>query len=186
MSVCGIVLGAGVGTRYGYPKGLVIGADGTAWVARAVQALTAAGCTPIFVVLGARHDEVAELVPDAATIVVAADWSEGLSASVRAGLAAAEESAAAAALVIPVDVPELEASACIRVMAEASPDSLRQATYRSEVGHPVLIGRAHWEVLAAALIGDRGAGGYLRAHGADTIECGDLWHGRDVDTPAAV
>ena len=183
MSVVGIVLAAGAGTRYGHPKALATDADGRGWIARAVETLTDAGCAPVLVVLGARHDEATALVPAAATIVVAADWSEGLSASVRAGLAVAAETAATAALMVPVDVPELPASACIRVSADASAETLRQAAYGGEVGHPALIGRAHWSALAAELAGDRGAGGYLRAHGAALVECGDLWHGRDVDAP---
>jgi len=31
--------------------------------------------------------------------------------------------------------------------------------------------------------GDSGARGYLVAHGAIEVECGDLWDGADVDTP---
>lgn len=185
MSVCGIVLAAGAGSRYGHPKALAVRTDGTAWVAHAVRALAASGCDPILVVVGACRDEVTALVPESATIVVAKDWADGLSASVRAGLAAAAKTHAAAALVVPVDMPELPASACNRVKDQASADSLRQATYGGEAGHPALLGRSHWDDLARTLTGDRGAGTYLREHGVDNIECGDLWHGRDVDRAEA-
>jgi len=181
VTVCGIVLAAGAGTRYGGPKALARNAEGTPWVARAVDTLVEAGCAPVFVVLGARRDEATSLVPRVATIVAAPEWADGLSASVRAGLAAASATAARAALVIPVDVPELPASACARVMAAPTADALRQAVYDGEVGHPALIGRDHWQPVAAQVSGDRGAGAYLRAHGATPVECGDLWHGRDVD-----
>ena len=181
MTVCGIVLAAGAGTRYGGPKALARDTDGTPWVARAVDTLVAAGCAPVIVVLGARRDAAAALVPRMARIVAAPEWAEGLSASVRAGLAAASATSATAALIVPVDLPDLTASACARVMASPTADTLRQAVYDGEIGHPALIGRDHWETLAAQVSGDRGAGAYLRAHGATPVECGDLWHGRDID-----
>lgn len=183
MTVCGVVLAAGSGTRFGGPKALARTPGGEPWLTRAVHTLRAAGCDPVVVVLGAAADEAAALVPPDAVVVRVAQWSMGLSASVRAGLSAAAESAAVAALVVPVDVPELPASACRRVMQSADASALRQATYLGASGHPVLIGRAHWDAVAAHVVGDRGAGGYLAVHGAARIECADLWHGRDRDAP---
>lgn len=183
MTVCGVVLAAGAGRRFGGPKALARTSDGTAWIARAVDTLIAAGCAPVLVALGAERDAVAALVPTAATIVEVPAWADGLSASVSAALSAAAETDADAALVVPVDTPDLPASACRRVMAAATPADLRQAGYAGRPGHPVLIGRAHWKPIVAETRGDRGAQPYLRAHGAPLIECGDLWHGRDIDRP---
>lgn len=182
MSVCGVVLAAGSGTRFGGPKALARDAAGEPWLARAVRTLRAAGCDPVLVVLGAAADEAAVLVPPDAVAVRATRWHEGLSASVRAGLDAAARTAAGAVLLVPVDVPELPASACRRLLRDAGADVLRQAVYRRRPGHPVLIGRDHWAGVAAAVAGDRGAGAYLAAHAAQRVECGDLWHGRDRDT----
>ncbi len=185
MTTCGIVLAAGAGTRFGGPKGLARAGDGTPWVATAVRTLRDAGCDPVIVVVGAAADAVAALVPAGAVVAPAEDWSDGLSASVRAGLSAAAETPAEAALIVPVDVPDLTASACRRVMAGAGRASLRRARYEGAPGHPVLIGRDHWYRVAAELTGDRGAGAYLRDHVADAVECADLWHGQDVDHRAA-
>ncbi len=183
MTVCAIVLAAGAGVRFGGPKGLARDADGRPWVATAVRTLREAGCDPVIVVAGADADAVGALVPAGAVVVTAPDWADGLSASVRAGLSAASETASQSALLVPVDVPDLPASACLRVMAGAGPASLRRARYRGEPGHPVLIGRDHWRAVSAELTGDRGAGAYLRVRGADDVECADLWHGHDVDRP---
>lgn len=183
VDVCGIVLAAGGGTRYGHPKALAREPDGTAWVARAVRTLTDAGCSLVLVALGAARDEAAPLVPAPARIVLVVDWAEGLAATLRASLAAAEDTDAVAALVVPVDVPDLPASVCRRLLGHASTGALVRAVYRGEPGHPVLIGRGHWPELARTASGDRGAGPYLRAHGARAIECSDLWHGADVDRP---
>ena len=48
-------------------------------------------------------------------------------------------------------------------------------------GHPVVLGRDHWEGVAASAVGDRGARDYLAAHAVDLVECGDLATGADVD-----
>lgn len=182
MTVCGVVLAAGAGTRFGGPKALARTAAGESWLALAVGTLRAAGCAPVVVVLGAGADEAEPLVPTGTVVARVADGRRELSASVRVGLAAADASAAVAALLIPVDVPDLPASACRRVMRDADAEALRQAVHRGRPGHPVLIGRAHWPGVTGELAGDRGAGAYLRAHGAERVECADLWHGRDRDT----
>ncbi len=177
----GLVLAAGAGTRFGGPKGLARDAGGVPWVQLAVATLQAAGCDPVFVAVGAAADEVTALVPAGATPVRVADWSEGLAASVRAGLRAAEGTDAEALIVVTVDTPDLPDAAVARIRAHSAPDALAQAEYGGRPGHPVLIGRDHWAPLAAALTGDRGAGSYLRAQGAVRVECGDLWSGEDID-----
>ncbi|MDQ1129857.1 nucleotidyltransferase family protein [Microbacterium sp. SORGH_AS_0888] len=180
----GLVLAAGAGTRFGGPKGLARTPDGTPWLVRAVAALREAGCAPVLVAIGAAQAEVAALVPPGAVTVPVSDWREGLSASVRAGLAAAAETDAAALVVTTVDTPDLPAAAVGRLRGLATSDALARATYGGRPGHPVLIGRAHWSALADGVAGDRGAGPYLAAHGAEAVECGDLWHGDDVDLAA--
>lgn len=184
-SVCGIVLAAGGGTRYGYPKALARNPDGTPWVALAVDTLLAAGCDPVFVLLGARREEAAALVPEGARVVPVAGWADGLSGSLRCALAAAAESDAVAALLIPVDTPDLPAEACRRLLRSAGPGSLTRADYRGEPGHPVLIGRSHWRALENSVSGDQGASPFLRDRGVRAVECSDLWHGGDIDAPGA-
>ncbi|ALJ22170.1 nucleotidyltransferase family protein [Microbacterium sp. No. 7] len=182
-ATAGIVLAAGAGTRYGRPKALAREPDGTPWVQRVAGALTDAGCAPVLVALGAAGQEAAPLVPAGVRVVPVADWADGLGVTLRAALAAVADTSAAAALVVPVDVPELPASVCRRLLAHASRTALVRAVYDGEPGHPVLIGRDHWAVLARTAQGDRGAADYLRAHAALTVECADLWHGADVDRP---
>ncbi|PRY69066.1 molybdenum cofactor cytidylyltransferase/nicotine blue oxidoreductase [Glaciihabitans tibetensis] len=188
----GIVLAAGAGTRMGTPKALLHTADGTPWLRRASQLLAAAGCDPVLVVLGARADDARELLPTPAGVVravVAADWSEGMSHSLRAGLAAAAAAAAAAAqtstaaLITLVDMPDLPLAVVRRVLGTSiTPTSLRQAVYNGRPGHPVLMGSAHWAALTATLTGDRGARGYLVEHGVEEVECADLFDGHDIDS----
>lgn len=180
--VCGVVLAAGAGTRYGRPKALARTDAGEPWVARAVAALAAGGCAPLFVALGADLT-AAELVPGEAAVIVVEHWADGLSASVRAGLAAAAGTEAHAALLVPVDTPDMLSAVVARLAVGADDGALRRAVYHGQPGHPVVVGRRHWAELAAAVTGDRGAGAYLAAHDADEVECADLWDGADIDAP---
>lgn len=184
----GIVLAAGAGTRFGGPKALARAAEGTPWLRLAVATLEQAGCGEILVAVGAAADEAARLVPPGARAVRIRDWRDGLSRSLAGALETADETAAAAALVIPVDVPGLPASACRRVRdaAPAGPGALARAVYAGAPGHPALLGRDHWAGIRLAASGDTGAGAYLRAHAAFRVECGDLWDGADIDRKPAV
>ncbi|MCT9819357.1 NTP transferase domain-containing protein [Microbacterium sp. W1N] len=180
MGCCGVVLAAGAGTRFGGPKARARDADGTPWLARTVQTLREAGCDPVLVTLGAAPD-AAGLLPAGVVVVPVPGWEEGLSASLRAALSAAAGTDADAAVVVPVDMPALPASAVQRLVARTAPDALARATYGGEPGHPALIGRAHWAAVAASVAGDRGAAPYLAAHAAAPVPCDDLWSGADVD-----
>ena len=167
----------------GVPKALITDNDGP-WLTRAVQTLTDAGCRPVIVVLGAEADAALELLaprPPGVTAVIADDWAEGMSASLRAGLAAMESTEATSAVVTLVDLPGLPRAAVARLALDAGSTTLRQAVYGGRPGHPVVIGRDHWTAVAVSADGDRGARAYLVDHRVDEIECDDLWSGRDID-----
>lgn len=174
-SLCGIVLAAGAGTRHGGPKALVV-----PWLADSVRLLLDGGCDQVVVVLGAAADEARALVPDDArvTSVVAPRWADGLGASLRTGLAHAGGDAVVVTL---VDLPGTPVSVVERLTTTWDRRTLRQAVYDGRPGHPVVIGADHWAGLADTLTGDRGARGYLVAHGVEEVECVDLHHGRDID-----
>jgi CTP:molybdopterin cytidylyltransferase MocA len=183
----GLVLAAGDGSRLGIPKALVVGGDGVPWVARAVGALADGGAERVYVVVGADADAARAAVPDAAYVVEAAEWREGMGASLRAGLAAvAAASDASAVVVLLVDTPGVGSAVVRRMAGRAAPAALARATYGGSPGHPVLIGREHWAGVAASARGDRGARDYLNDHGAVDVECGDIADGTDIDTPDAL
>jgi CTP:molybdopterin cytidylyltransferase MocA len=168
----------------GQPKALVTDADGVPWLRRAANDLKDAGLSPVLVVLGAARDDARSLVPDFGVIVDADDWSEGMGASLRAGLTAATRlaSAADAAVIHLVDLPDVRADVIVRLIGLAASDALVRATYRGRIGHPVLIGRDHWAGVIAYVHGDHGARDYLATRDVTTVECGDLATGADVDS----
>ncbi|MGD9530809.1 MAG: NTP transferase domain-containing protein [Pseudonocardia sp.] len=180
MPVTGLLLAAGAGRRFGRPKALVE-LDGEPLVRRALRVLRDGGCSPLVVVLGAAADEVAPLVPEDVTAVVADGWAEGMGASLRAGLDALTGDAA---LVHLVDLPGVTATAVARLVAAVDgPHTLARAAYGGRPGHPVLFGRAHWTGVRAAAAGDEGARRYLATHPARLVECGDVATPDDADTP---
>lgn len=173
--VAGVLLAAGAGSRFGMPK--VLAEDGL-WLQLAVTALTEGGCDDVVVVLGAAVVEV----PAPARAVVAADWADGMSASLRAGLGAVSETMSVALHL--VDTPDIGADVVRRVLAAAGDTGLARAVFRGRPGHPVVIGAAHRPALRASLTGDQGARGFLS--GRDdviAVECGDLATGADIDEP---
>jgi CTP:molybdopterin cytidylyltransferase MocA len=196
----GLLLAAGAGTRFGGPKALAVDEAGEPWVVHAARALAEAGCDPVLVVLGAGGVQAEALLrasalrfgkPEALRVVHAENWADGLSASLRAGLAdlsglAAESDTRApidAVVLVPVDVPDLSAAIIRRLATDVAPHTLRQAHFAGRPGHPVVIGRDHWSALRAGLAGDAGARPYLVEHGVEVIDCDDLGTGLDVDTP---
>ena len=181
----GLLLAAGAGTRMGKPKALMRDFDGTSWLQRTVAVLQQAGCGEVTVVLGARSDEAAPLLEGTgAAVVIAEDWSEGMGASLRAGLRALAGSDAVAAVVMLVDLPDVTAEVVRHVAARVtSPGQLARASYDGRPGHPVVIGRDHWAAAADSVVGDVGARDYLSSHGVVDVECADLATGRDRDLP---
>lgn len=171
-----MVLAAGAGTRYGGPK---VFAEGGAWLRGACAALAGAGCSPVHVVLGAGFTADTAVSPPGTVAVYAPDWAAGPGASLRAGLASLPGAEAVAVLL--VDTPDITAEVVRRVAAGAGPSMLARAVYGGAPGHPVVVGRQHWEALAA---GPGGGRSFLEGHPAlRRVECSDLATGVDRDSP---
>ncbi|CAN5201087.1 NTP transferase domain-containing protein [soil metagenome] len=174
----GVLLAAGAGTRYGKPK--VLAGQGE-WLRVAVGALLDGGCDEVVVVLGAAVVDV----PAPARAVVAEHWADGMSASLRAGLAAAD--GARRVVLHLVDTPDVGPDVVRRVLAAAddSATGLVRTSYGGRPGHPVVIAASYWPALVASLHGDQGARQFLATHASEVVvvDCGDLATGADIDTP---
>jgi CTP:molybdopterin cytidylyltransferase MocA len=173
----GVLLAAGAGIRYGMPKVL---ADQGGWLRSGVTALHDGGCDDVVVVLGAAVVDV----PIPGRAVIADDWADGLSASVRAGLRGIQDTPAEYAVLHTVDTPDVGADVIRRVLeaARSSSSGLARARYGDRLGHPVVIARPHWPRLLELLCGDEGARPFLRDRtDVEPVQCDDLASGRDVD-----
>jgi len=170
--IAGVVLAAGGSSRFGSPKQLaeLRGRPLLDHVVDSVRAVPTVD--PIIVVLGADAERIRATVDlEDVDIVVADEWAQGISASLRAGIAAA---GGAEAVVImlgdqPLISPQVIA-AVVERFAGATPAA--RATFGGAPGHPVLIKRRLFADVAE-LRGDSGARELLEARGIATVECGD-------------
>jgi nicotine blue oxidoreductase len=182
MTVAGLLLAAGAGRRIGGPKAL-LELGGRTLVERSTALLRDGGCDVVLVVLGAEADRIRPLVHD--DVVVATDWSQGIGASLRAGLAALANGAHDACVIALVDQPLVGPDAVRRLVALAPVADAAVATYAGVPGHPVLLGRAVWAEVAEQATGDSGARGWLRTNPKRVtfVDCDGTGDPRDVDTP---
>ena len=184
MTVAGVVLAAGSGSRLGRAKALVE-YDGELLVDRAVRTLSAAGCDPVVVVLGCCAADVtrqAEL--GAAVVVVNDDWATGMGSSLRTGLRALAEHSVEAAVVGLVDQPLVTSDVVRRLVDARGARRAVVASYGGSNRNPALLERSIWDDVCASAVGDVGARGWLRAHPDEVlaVACDDLGSDIDIDT----
>jgi CTP:molybdopterin cytidylyltransferase MocA len=186
--VVGVLLAAGAGSRFGgaVPK-VLKPFRGRPLLTWPLAALREGGVERVVVVLGARADEVAAGVGlGDAEVVRCGDWAEGLSASLRAGVAAATAGGADAVAIALADQPLLDARAVARVIAARAPsrlDALR-ATYAGVPGHPTLLESSTFGGIER-LTGDAGARTLFDdpTTRVGLVACDGLGRPDDADTP---
>jgi CTP:molybdopterin cytidylyltransferase MocA/uncharacterized damage-inducible protein DinB len=193
--VAGVVLAAGASSRLGAPKQLLRDATDETLVARAARQLREAGCDPVLVITGARGVEVAAALAHlAVTVVHNANWSEGMSSSIRLAVETLEASSArpdaiSAMLIASCDMPAVTAEHLRALLNESDGGERRVASqYGVDSGAlvrgiPAIFPRSDWRALHA-LTGDRGARDLLKL--PETLSV-SLRNGNfDLDTPADV
>jgi CTP:molybdopterin cytidylyltransferase MocA len=184
-TVAAVVLAAGRGSRFGGDRPKPLARLGPrSLLAHAVGAAAAGGLRPVVVVVGYGAEEVAAAAGPMVRLVENPDWEQGMSTSLRAGLAAlAGDEGVVAAAVALADQPRIGPDAYRRVTAAHREGAgLVVATYGGVRGHPVVIGREHWPE-AMALTGDAGARSLLEKYDVVEVPCDDTGSAADVDTP---
>ncbi|HEU4560177.1 MAG TPA: nucleotidyltransferase family protein [Longimicrobium sp.] len=185
--IAGIVLAAGRSRRMGSPKAFLRLGEAT-FLERAVAALRDGGCGRVIVVAGPADDPPAREIADAAAhlgaeVAINPDPGSEQVDSLRAGLRAAGDQAVAA-VVIPVDVPGVNAELVHAVIdafrATAAP--VVQPYDGERHGHPVLFARRVWPELLEGDLPD-GARTVIHAHDAERAEVRVPRLHADVDTP---
>ncbi len=185
--VTALVLAAGRSSRMGPTNKLLAEVNGAPLVARAVDAALASQAANVIVVTGHQGESVARALADRpVTFVHNPAFAEGLSSSLRAGLAAVP-SESDAVVVCLGDMPRVASAVIDRLIAAYSPVEGRAIcipTTHGKQGNPVLWDRAFFTEMAA-LTGDAGAKRLIGQH-ADRLcevpvdDAGILY---DVDTP---
>ncbi len=188
--VAAVVLAAGRSSRMAPRHKLLVEDDaGRTMIARVVDAVLASNARPVLVVTGHRAAEVeAALAGRPVHFVPAADYEAGLSASLRAGLAAVPPSALAA-LVALGDMPLITGATIDQLIETFDPEEGRSIVvpaHDGQIGNPVLWGRRYFPAMMA-LTGDSGARSLLRQHAEAVAEIAvDDTVLRDFDTPESL
>ena len=179
--ICGLVLAAGAGTRYGSGSKLLAELEGRPLIEHAVAAQCAVPeLERVVVVLGAFAEEIlARADFMRAEPVVCERWEEGQALSLRWGIECLTDGPSDVRKVIVTlgDQPRMTPELIARFVGE--PPATR-ASYSGRPGHPVVLGPVQMRAIRS-LRGDQGARELLQ--GGGRIECETLSAALDVDTP---
>lgn len=188
--VGGLVLAAGQSRRMGALNKLLVEIDGKPMVRRVVETALAAGLAPVVVVIGHQAERVrAVLAGLPVTTVENPDYRDGLSTSLKAGVAALP-SEIDGALICLGDMPLLTPGDIARLLAAFNPTEARAIvvpTRRGKRGNPVLWGRRFFAEMREGA-GDTGAKHLIGAYPELVAEVempGDAVL-VDIDTPQAL
>lgn len=183
-SVSAVVLAAGAGSRFGGGK-LLAPFAGKTLIEATLDGLRNAPVDEIIIVLGNQSEELRSVCePYGVRVVENSRWEEGMSTSVRAGLAATEPETQAVVFLL-ADQPLVGSEAVVRLVnAFECGSDVAAATYGGAPRNPVLFSREVWPLVERELSGDEGARKFIRRHPELVVEipCGDVADPADVDT----
>jgi len=178
-----IVLAAGASSRFGSPKQLVRIA-GRPLLHTAVTRASEVTGSALIVVLGCGAAELgAALKHSPGTIVINKDWREGLSSSIRAGVARVPLTCAGVMLLL-ADQAAVTADDLKRLAGtwRKQPQYIAAALYAGTTGVPAIFPRSMFRELAQ-LRGDRGARSLLRRSSERVVRVPMPGAAHDIDTP---
>ena len=161
-----ILLAAGGSTRMGQRDKLLENINETPLLTRVEAACQASKAKEVIAVL--RPNDPARRAALCATTksVTNPDWQHGMASSLQTGLTGASPDCDAV-LIVLADMPDVTAQDMNALIAAYRPEqgiTLARATNAAGIaGHPVLIGKAHFDELAV-LQGDIGARALFKAH----------------------
>jgi molybdenum cofactor cytidylyltransferase len=188
--IASIVLAAGRSTRMGGPNKLLADVGGRPLIRLAVEAALASRARPVMVVTGHQRDKVeAALAGLDVMYAYNPDFAEGLSTSVKAGLAALPEEADGA-IVCLGDMPQVTAALIDKLTAAFDPERgalVVVPVIEGKRGNPVVWARRFFPELMT-IDGDIGARQVISRYPEAVAEVplSDISALVDVDTPDAL
>jgi molybdenum cofactor cytidylyltransferase len=188
--IAAVVLAAGRSTRMGGPNKLLAEIGGRPLLRISVEEALRSRARPVIVVTGHEHERVeAALAGLDVVFVHNPDFADGLSASLKTGIAAVPP-AADGAIVCLGDMPQVDARLIDRLLAAFDPARGRLVvvpTIAGRRGNPVVWSRRFFPDLAT-LTGDVGARGLIASHPEAVAEIAVEGGATltDVDTPEAL
>ncbi len=189
--VAALVLAAGRSRRMApLNKLLVTDNNGVPMIARVVDNVLASHARPVIVVTGHERERIEEAMANRPVLIAHADgYAEGLSSSLKAGLAALPPDVEGVIICLG-DMPLVSSAMIDRLLAAFDPEEGRaiiMPTFRGKQGNPMLWAKEFLPAMAS-LSGDVGAR-HLSAKHADRmveVEMADDAVLRDFDTTDAL
>ena len=188
--VAAIVLAAGRSSRMGGPNKLLAEIGGRPLVRIVAEAALASRARPVIVVTGHQRERVeAALAGLDVVLVHNPAYADGLSASLKAGIAAVPP-AADGAIICLGDMPQVDARLIDRLLAAFDPERgalVAVPTIGGKRGNPVVWSRRFFSDLST-LTGDVGARGLIASYPEAVVEVATTDDAAltDVDTPDAL
>ena len=188
--VAAIVLAAGRSSRMGGPNKLLAEIGGRPLVRIVAEAALASRARPVIVVTGHQRERVeAALAGLDVVLVHNPAYADGLSASLKAGIAAVPP-AADGAIICLGDMPQVDARLIDRLLTAFDPERgalVAVPTIGGKRGNPVVWSRRFFSDLST-LTGDVGARGLIASYPEAVVEVAttDDAAFTDVDTPDAL
>ncbi len=187
--VAALVLAAGRSTRMGATNKLLAETSGVPMVRRAVEAALASAAASVTVVTGHMAGEVeAALAGLPVAFARNPDFADGLSTSLKAGIAAVPAEAEAA-VVLLADMPDVSPDLIDRLIAAYDPAAgalIAVPVTEGRRGNPVLWSRRFFADLSA-VTGDVGARAVIAANPDAVVEvAAGAEAALDLDTPQAL
>lgn len=184
-TIAAIILAAGASERFGQPK-MLLDWRGKPLIAHVADVVLALPARPVVVVVGAQAQEIRSTLGDRPVQIVAnPNWREGMSTSIRVGLAALSPDVAGALFILG-DQPKITRELLARLVARFRETGAPIVEPRcgKRPGTPTLFAREMFGELAQ-ITGDRGGRSLINEHmdRVAVVQVDDPSTLQDIDTP---
>ena len=170
MQLAAVILAAGASDRMLGQHKLLLSISSQPMIAVVIEAALASGFSPVIVVTGFGADEL-QPVLRAKNVAVAhnPDWEQGMSGSIRAGIAALPSDTEAACIMLG-DMPLLQPAILETLKSRylRDHDRIVYPTFKGQQGHPVFFPARFFPALLD-LQGNQGAKSLLSSFAEDVV-----------------
>lgn len=181
--ITAIVLAAGKSTRMGADNKLLLTFNDKTMVSHVIDQLMASNLDDIIVVTGHEYEMVTAGITQPVKFTHNADYDMGLSASIKAGMAALHQDCDGVMICLG-DMPYISADHYNRLIAEFKTGNIIAPTRHGKIGNPIIFSKEFFPDFDT-LQGDKGARKLLQKYQDEVIsvdlETDAILH--DIDTP---
>jgi len=178
-----IILAAGSSSRLGQSKQNLV-FKGKTLLQRAIETAVASVCEPVIVVLGANAEIIEPTIKNyEVNIVYNADWNEGMSSAIRAGISALIkiEHNVQSVILMLCDQPFTDTYVVNHLIMASDASGIAASVYNNTVGPPVLFDAIYFKDLMA-LKGVEGAKKVIQKYPGKVVEVLFPQGNIDIDT----